>query len=309
MRILREFRLLKNLPDFKAGTIFKQINDSIKSKYRAEVLDSNILHSREYGHTFIEDNKEWFEEIIKKFKVGDWIYSLEEIHPYREVGDVFQILECSFDSFYYIDDTCSSDPSSFRLATDDEITEHLKEKAKEKGFKTGTIYKGFSFKDSITKVGNFDKLQYYHEKCDEYLTDGYGGSIWQNGKWAEIIVELISKPLFKVNDYVKCVKGDISKITYGAGWKEGLVFKITSIRENLGFNEDRSERYYCYFGGYNTHEVYSPHVVKATQEEIDNLNPDIKTITVTKAGLKKAVFGTFTTDELVDTIWNNLKEK
>jgi len=63
------------------------------------------------------------EEALKPvYKVGDWVYSLVEVLPYRKVGDVFKVFEVSSRVIYYLPST-NGDISTFRLATPKEIAE------------------------------------------------------------------------------------------------------------------------------------------------------------------------------------------
>jgi len=53
------------------------------------------------------------------------------------------------------------------------------------------------------------------------------------------------KAKFYIGDYVKCVGED--KPSNGAGWKEGLIFKIDDV---IAYGSN------CYFGGENGHGVF-----------------------------------------------------
>ena len=102
-------------------------------------------------------------------KVGDWVVGRESIWsgPHRITDD--------FDLLGY------TDPYDNRHATKDEIKSHLRKIAEEK-YPIGTKY--FSVPDSYREQvkGTF---KYYID--EDNLTDGYGGSVYCQGKWAEII--------------------------------------------------------------------------------------------------------------------------
>ena len=61
---------------------------------------------------------------------------------------------------------------------------------------------------------------------------------------------------FKEGDYVTCIKVDFDK---SAGWGQGLVFKVTSVRDGIAF------------GGKHNNGVYFTSLRKATKAEIEKL--------------------------------------
>jgi hypothetical protein len=69
-----------------------------------------------------------------------------------------------------------------RLAREKEIKAYLEKTAREKGFKEGVIYYD---PDNGQKCKVHDSFHYYFN--GDMLTDGYGGCIYHNDKWGEII--------------------------------------------------------------------------------------------------------------------------
>ena len=82
-------------------------------------------------------------------------------------------------------DNCSSHclDSNDESATNQEVEQALIKEAKKRGFKEGVKYicEGFP-----VVLINFLELTYY-SGSGGYLTDGHGGSIFNDGKWATII--------------------------------------------------------------------------------------------------------------------------
>ena len=76
------------------------------------------------------------------------------------------------------------------LATDKEVEQALVKEAKKRGFKDGVNYKTAS--KMVVKKLVFNKLQFNQDSNGGFLTDGFGGSIFEYGKWATII-ETITK--------------------------------------------------------------------------------------------------------------------
>ena len=64
-------------------------------------------------------------ENFKDCKVGEVLVSLERVEPYREVGDLFKVLEIGSSNMYYQSSTCSSSPNGWRKATSAEAKWHL----------------------------------------------------------------------------------------------------------------------------------------------------------------------------------------
>lgn len=88
----------------------------------------------------------------------------------------------------------------FRPSTETEVFEALKKEAVRRGFKEGTVYKC-----AWNQVCNpTPKPLQIHNVflIDNYMTDGRGGCIFYNGKWAEIISNPIPKSLQKAIDKI-----------------------------------------------------------------------------------------------------------
>ena len=116
-----------------------------------------------------------------EFKVGDWVVGTKPEHVYR------------IRSFYGGNNTDGYDSENLRLATESEIKSHLIEEAERRGYKLNVKYKDY---DATQTVGyNGEARPYLYSKAGDYLTDGCGGAVYCNGKWAEII-----KNTVKLND-------------------------------------------------------------------------------------------------------------
>lgn len=144
----------------------------------------------ENGQT-VEISNESYENLAKavkpEFKVGDWVYwsgvepVFARIHkigsktgsfPNSHVLDVFG----NTDSH----DSCSE--TRLRLATPEEIKAYLIKEAERRGYKAGVEYMDRGSKEVLSLC-----MGYSYYINGDYLTDGYGGAVYQFGKWAEII--------------------------------------------------------------------------------------------------------------------------
>lgn len=144
----------------------------------------------------------WFEAVYEekpKFKVGDWLYvpkdeftsealfrykainnnkyNTDEVYVYSNNGEVVDEYR-NVTNFTLVTDKIS-------LATKDQLEILLRRVAISKGFKDGVRYKSAT-NDSIQKLKSIESLYYENN----LLTDFYGDSIYENGKWAEIINSL-----------------------------------------------------------------------------------------------------------------------
>ena len=69
-----------------------------------------------------------------------------------------------------------------------EIETALRKEAERRGFKKGVKYEGVSNGFDVCSIKG--QLKYYEgEDC---LTDGYGNSVYHNGKWAEIVQDKVT---------------------------------------------------------------------------------------------------------------------
>ena len=71
-----------------------------------------------------------------------------------------------------------------RYATDEEVQAPLINEVKRLGFKNGTRYFSLSYLPEIETLTDFDKLKLHNFN---QLTDGGGGTIFYNGKFAKIV--------------------------------------------------------------------------------------------------------------------------
>ena len=116
-----------------------------------------------------------------KFEVGDWVVSnLGEIG--RIKNDGLELCPNTSNTAY-----CLGDMSDIkRLATRTEIETALIKEAEKRGFKKGVKYKGASCNWTEYIHGS---LEYF--KDGDVLTDGYGESVYKQGKWAEIVEDKV----------------------------------------------------------------------------------------------------------------------
>ena len=116
-----------------------------------------------------------------EFSVGDWVVSnLGEIG--RIKNDGLELCPNTCNTPY-----CLGDMSDIkRLATRTEIETALIKEAESRGFKKGVKYKGASYNWTEYIHGS---LEYF--KDGDVLTDGYGESVYKQGKWAEILEDKV----------------------------------------------------------------------------------------------------------------------
>ena len=116
-----------------------------------------------------------------EFDVGDWVVSnLGEIG--RIKNDGLELCPNTSNTAY-----CLGDMSDIkRLATRTEIETALRKEAERRGFKKGVKYKGASCNWTEYIHGS---LEYF--KDGDVLTDGYGESVYKQGKWASIVEDKV----------------------------------------------------------------------------------------------------------------------
>ena len=116
-----------------------------------------------------------------EFEVGDWVVSnLGEIG--RIKNDGLELCPNTCNTAY-----CLGDMSDIkRLATRTEIETALRKEAESRGFKKGVKYKGVSCNWTEYIHGS---LEYF--KDGDVLTDGYGESVYKQGKWASIVEDKV----------------------------------------------------------------------------------------------------------------------
>lgn len=116
---------------------------------------------------------------IYKFEGVIFQYYEEEMHLYNK--NDFEYLENSKHQCWFIE----SNNKYWTKVTDNSIIErYLIQEAKRRGYVDGTKYKYYSH---IETVGNCKNFKYNGIVGYQYLTDGCGGSVFYDGKWAEII--------------------------------------------------------------------------------------------------------------------------
>lgn len=88
---------------------------------------------------------------------------------------------------------------NLRLATDEEVKTALVKEAEKRGFKNGVKYKNVNTEEQETQTIK----DFKHIFCStSFLTDGWGGAIFKDGIWAEIIKETE----VSLTDLIECYK-------------------------------------------------------------------------------------------------------
>jgi hypothetical protein len=121
-----------------------------------------------------------FEKAVKpEFKVGDWVcYVDKPNYVYRATG-----VDGVWVYGLHGNDTNGHRPEHLRLATPEEIKEHLIKEAEKRGYKEGVRIQSISFPGDIYQLTSCSL-----SCCNETVSCG-GVVICRDGKWAEIIKE------------------------------------------------------------------------------------------------------------------------
>lgn len=174
--------------EVKKGTIYKKKGHYINWEPQKDGNISNYTLPEE-----IVTQWEAVYEDVWEPKVGDWVYQEPHIGDWREKKyiPVFRIEQ-------FIDPGYMRPVQGYatgciikgcRKATKEEVQIFLISEAQKRGFKNGVKYKCTTNKSNQIFV-SFDKLRYYRDDDNsEQFTDGYGGSIYKDGIWAEIIIK------------------------------------------------------------------------------------------------------------------------
>ena len=112
-----------------------------------------------------------------------------------------------------------------RLATPTEIETALIKEAERRGFKKGVKYKGASYNWTEYIHGS---LEYF--KDGDVLTDGYGESVYKQGKWAEIVEDKVKFFDWDV-DYTKSAVR-IGNTSYPKRWLRNTKQLLDSLMED-----------------------------------------------------------------------------
>lgn len=121
-----------------------------------------------------------------KFKVGDWVFLRTTVlgRVVKPCGVYPQCWSLDVDGNITTYNSCHED--YLRLATPSEIETHLIAEAKRRGYTSFVCYVTPVNKDKH-KLSNNPQFGYHVSRGTEYLTDGWGGSVYEDGKWANII--------------------------------------------------------------------------------------------------------------------------
>ena len=146
----------------------------------------------EYNLVPIEKKVEVKQKVEKECTIGDWIvfnggFTKNVIRKVIKIDDYNNIGSLNLDIMYgdwMTENATKGFLSSIKLATKEEIQTHLIALAKKKGYNTAK--KVISVMHYIIYKLKFNELTYNHR--NDILSDGVV-SIYQNGKWAEIVKE------------------------------------------------------------------------------------------------------------------------
>ena len=143
--------------------------------------------------------KEELPQLFERFKAGEWVVPSESYGEVKKGRPVLLIKpQAPCGTFWVVDHTMWSTSQesrnflapptrTFRFATAQEVCDALLEDAKRRGLKPGAIYKCVDTNYTEEIRG---ELRYYAN--EDKLTDGYGGYVYNKGKWAEPI-DVITK--------------------------------------------------------------------------------------------------------------------
>ena len=146
----------------------------------------------EYNLVLVEKK----EEVKQEYKPGDWVYytKMQEVRKVVENNTYINTTSKELYDMYGSWMTMGAINQHYnivRMATKEEIENHLIELAKKKEYNTAK--KVISVMHSLTYILTFNKLTYNHK--NDILSDGVV-SIYQNGKWAKIVKEKEKKFTF-----------------------------------------------------------------------------------------------------------------
>lgn len=168
-----------------------------------------VLYSVNSNSTFTfpkEIVETWEPVYEEELKVGDWVYFTGKggfITPHWKIGIMGRIKNIESTGRIELEDFEGSNHiSGFRLATNDEIKEHLINVAKDKGFayganfiavrdtlpnkelrSNGSLYNGTYSKEE----GRVGRLYIYNPQTDTLTTSGFGlFVVYSQGKWATL---------------------------------------------------------------------------------------------------------------------------
>jgi len=117
-----------------------------------------------------------------KLEVGKWYHYIGGLYVWNNGNQTY-----GFNSQKRFDDHYSFSTSDGAVeATPETVEQYLREEAVKRGFVKGTKYKHIKF-DTVKVLKKPENLKLIlHNDCNN-LTDGCGGSIFDNGVWATII--------------------------------------------------------------------------------------------------------------------------
>lgn len=133
----------------------------------------------------------WYKP-VEQFKVGDWIMECWDTSPYYNKTP-FKITKITnncirYSRQHFNEDSKIENENDLRKATSQEILEHLRAVAKEKGLVKGARVRKINEIDKGVFVTIVQEDDDYYPETDEYAKSGI--ILYSNGKWAEKIEEV-----------------------------------------------------------------------------------------------------------------------
>jgi len=165
-----------------------------------ELTQEEIVKLKKIASLYEEGGRKNFHEPVEK-EERYWKIQ-ESFSPIYEVGKIYPSIErIRF---------------SEQVSKSDYDKQELLEEAKRRGYVKGVRYISayLSAHEAIIK----EDIKYYEHSVGVQLTDGCGGSIYFNGKWAEIIPqkeEPKKEPLFTFEDFKKDLINLLDKYSCG----------------------------------------------------------------------------------------------
>ncbi len=149
----------------------------------------------------------------EEFKVGDWVVNTvcnnSSVHYITRTDGIYLYVEWNGKETKL----SHKDSKNNRHATNEEIQAHLKKEADKRGFKNGITYIDSQSNEQAV-LQDFDGLTYYAH--NDNFTDGWGGAICYDGKWAEIIEDKIMIDKYEVRFSATGI--EVGGKLYGKEW-------------------------------------------------------------------------------------------
>ena len=227
-------------------------NDNLKKEF--ENLKNDLNKKLNEFENKINNN----EKSCQEYQPGDWLYCSHEgrnvervLFKFKEFknndyfySELYQINECGFRCELLYDSILSncSYYSSIVRATPEQIKEFLTIVAKHKGYKEGTRFKNIDGDDYINTIDecnfNYGSKEYslrVVSPVEEWDDSCSNPAIYLNGKWAEIIEELVI-PKIIIDGYKPIYDKKNNKVNIGC--KEFLLEDFKAMIQLMNLNKE-----------------------------------------------------------------------